>query len=326
MLQLTERDINIIKDIHKVKVLTIRQIRRLYFKEKTSYASRRMIMLKQNGYVQTKPLNNKNGRKETTCYYLTEKATRELELEASVAASRIMSGHLQDLRVQVNEIFVMIQTTNWPWIWLDSREIKKEMGLNRSSEIVGGIKIVENFANGGNTYGVYLISNNTSDKKINDIKFEINRNALTGLNRVIVFCETKDAFYRFGSEDLNTTSLIKLPFKFGLSILSFLGPKSKNISSLTKEILGTEPYEFTVVPYTNLAIDYEYEKYQFVDFLTNDLAKVNFVKIFGKQFTESSKCKILALVFDELYSEYEQVFRNSDYIKLLKIPHSLIIK
>lgn len=327
MLRLTERDCSLIKDLNRVKVLTIRQIKELYFKDKPKYAHRRLGMLKEAGYVQTKPLmeTKYKGRKITTCFYVTDKAVRELGLEASMQMSRIMEGHLQNLRVKVNDIFVMIQRSNWPWIWLDSREIKKQKGLNRSAEINGAIKLVDNFSN-DITYAVYCLPEKISDKKIYEIKYEINRHSISGFNHVIVFCETKDVFDRFGNEELNTTSLLKLPFKFGLDLLSFLGPKNENISIITNYMLRSEPFKSSVSPYTNQEIYYEGQRYQFVEFLTNDLARINFVKTYGKQFTENGKNGILALVFDSLYQDYEKFFKELNFIRLIKVPHNLIYK
>ncbi|NLZ95549.1 MAG: hypothetical protein GX921_06985 [Bacteroidales bacterium] len=332
--EMTPRDLEILSHLYKVKVMSINQIHRLYFPNSSKYASKRMNHLRKLGYVTTKAKVVGKGRKETSCYYVTDKGIREVGIETTVPASTMLLGKLQDYRLKVSELFVNISLSPWSdWYWLDSKEVKKEFKLNRSTNISGGLQEIntERKERGKMpTYGVYVITNHASENKIKEIRREIENISKGPLNKFIIFCEgneegtRNDNYTLFGVDKLEAVSLMKVPYRLGLKLIPLLGPRKEGIRLITKEVLNTYPVKSdTITPFADQAITVNNEEYYFVELLTNDLATRYFLKEYAQEVTDK---KILALVFEHQVQEYKDAFRNNTNIHLCPVSPNLIDK
>jgi DNA-binding PadR family transcriptional regulator len=111
-LELTERDKDVMKGIAKTKLLTVDQIKRLYF-NLSDHVYRRMKQLEKAGFVTSRPhVERKTGRKIGTCYYLTEMGFNLIGQE-HYNPRLLIEPRKHDYRVKVSEIFTQLTPIGW---------------------------------------------------------------------------------------------------------------------------------------------------------------------------------------------------------------------
>jgi hypothetical protein len=198
-LQIQERDLHILADLFKLRVLSTSQIRHLHFRGTEWYVYKRLDHLRTEGYVQHLPSHMKEKNVSVkNCHYITDKGIRLLvdrgiiEPNNNRRAAKFLEPHLQRHLLDLNEIYIQIRGTSWEW--LNSVEIKTCYNLNRGNKIHGGLRL------SGVDYAVYLLHENTTAEQVLGIYEEIKHNREESfLYRTIIFCKSPEAKARFGS-------------------------------------------------------------------------------------------------------------------------------
>jgi hypothetical protein len=225
---LTERDLEILLSIYKYRTLTTRQLKTLFFEDVKGYHYRRIYLLKKEGYLgKTEPIV-KQGRKYTSCYFVTEKAIKLLYDKGLI--DKIKSA--RDLRidgirlvylVDVNEVYVQLK--KYGWDMLDSRETKEKLNINRNNLIQGML-----YHDEGEKYGLYVLSNDPQDITVQRLMTEI-KELRSEFETVIVLAKTQDGYGDFTEKLKQMMPQIRvdvkvMPYDIGLLVLKAIGKPS----------------------------------------------------------------------------------------------------
>lgn len=160
IIKLKDRDKKLLRELYDLRILSAKQIVRLYHGN-SHYGYNRIRGLQDIGdYLGSRPLTL--GRKKITQYYfVTEKAIRELEIEnpRQMTKKQIKDKYLVERQLSINEVYITLmqqQQNGGVDIWKgeERREAKKSYGFNPNDLIAGVLTNKEN----GRKYGICLSS------------------------------------------------------------------------------------------------------------------------------------------------------------------------
>lgn len=304
---LNARDFNMLSDIGKCRLLTINQIRRLYFSDTKWYVYRRLHVLRDHGLITTRPLMGSHG-KEGTCIYLTEKGAREVGLDPSFARNHIIT-HLQQWRVRLSEIYVQLKPLGWDW--KDSREVKAQYDLKRK-DTFGGLLIRPD----GERFFVYLTGPSPQPETIAGIKGEIARNlsAATDIRNVIIFTPHREALRLLETKPMGAKSLFLLKHPEDITTLAEL---TDPFSIINVPELPLDDRSFTLVheTFAQMLVRKGERKHYLTELLTRDQAKIYHLERYSyERATQNNKRGVIILVNkDDLTLYREEIFSRKVY-------------
>ncbi|ALP37986.1 hypothetical protein ASL14_19130 [Paenibacillus sp. IHB B 3084] len=168
----TERDVNILYELYKVREMTKQQIVQSYFEGNLKYGNRRLYMLRDEGLVTSGVHggNGQGGKRVRTAYYrLTERGLELLRKKGVVEESKYRARDLE-LTVQqrqyiidANELHIRLPDV----IYMDSRAIKRKYNLNRGNLTVGG------FNNEKGDFMIFILNGDAKEQTLQKILMEI---------------------------------------------------------------------------------------------------------------------------------------------------------
>lgn len=305
---LTKRDLILLHDIQRLRTLTSRQIKRLYFNDSSTGANR-ISKLKRAGLIKPNKVI-RNGHKADTCYYITAAGMRAIGGKSDRAKKNYdhifrhkdekSSLKLQDYYIMRSEIYAALSPE---WYWEDSREVKAQHTLNWNTYIAGALH------SGENVYSVYLLSQNPEDQTLKKTQDEIFYNfAANRFSRTIILCENEEtvdkiiAGYRPGP-------IFVLPYELGLKMLAVNEPPY----SILARIYGEHP---TYKPTRRYAL---YDtmlngEYCLVNqLLYNNLETISAMKYYTREIYAQERLKLIVLAEKTRLSYYTQMFDQYNY-------------
>lgn len=309
----TERDLNILKDLYDYRTLTTRQVLANYF-DKPAYCYQRMHLLRKDGLINSRPLVGVFGQKQTSCYFITDKGIRLLLREGMIeepvrkAKNIAVKGpHLRYV-TEVNEIY--LQLRDHGWLMMSGREVKRKYRLNRSSLIQGMIIDKDK-----ECYGVYLVSDNPVEQTVSKIVTEIGNSRIPSH---IVFCKGKNGYemIRERADRMNVFvggSLNILPFSNGVRIL-----KSLRSASCIVNLYGRYGEVSRVnegrMPYKHV-IQHKGEEKYVTQLLTGDLMTHFSLSKYNHDMYKRERKGILVLAWAAQRKEIEKLFQSYPHIE-----------
>jgi len=178
--RLTERDINILREVYNYQAVKARDLSLKYFG--SDYGLERLRRLCDRDYLYRVFTTATNGRKDKSVYQITDKAIDELYRRglATVRRARDMRVSGYDLlsRLAISELFISLPG----WKITNSRDAKPRLGLPKNSLLISSGISPE-----GKEYAIYYLTEQAKQSTIDKIVYELGRHA------VIVLYKTQEA-------------------------------------------------------------------------------------------------------------------------------------
>lgn len=316
----TDRDTNILFDLYNYRALTIEQINKLHFNDRSnmSYTYLRLHMLRQAGLITSKPKVNHKGKKTAAVYMLATKGIQRLKELKLIEDKRINAtdlhpdySHMHYL-LDANEIYTQLSGA---WQVLDSRETKRRYHLNRGN-MISGLLINSD----SKEFGYYIIQQKPDERTLIKILKEIQ---IINIENILVFCKSQEAYSRFVNKlnELGITTagtLGVLPYPYGITIL-------KQIKS-EHDIVNTITNHGKIIPIKSKHIFASYtllmknEELYVTNMLYNDqMALYSLYNYYGiDQYKREGK-KVLIITWKGYEAEYKKVFARYPHIEIIAI-------
>lgn len=157
--------LEMLRDIHRMRALTIGQIAEVFFGGRKPYVYKKLRLLKKEGLISDMPHSEKDGRIIEKLYYVTETGMDLLEREGCLVGERRPQRFNKpkkekiDYLVLTNDIYVLLKQHGIYMI--DSRQWKKDQGIDRNTMVRGGIVLDDR-----KPYGLYAFFNETGEKGV----------------------------------------------------------------------------------------------------------------------------------------------------------------
>lgn len=305
-------DLAILHDLYRYRMLTTRHILKKHFNG-GSYGYRKIYILKNSGYITSFPLTNR-GRKETSCYRITDRGIRILQDEG-IVTENVRAADLQVSRERLtylNDInTLMVELTSFGWQMKDSREVKQTYNLDRRS-LIQGLLISPD----GTEYGLYLIAGEAEERTIVRALNEIDQPVIPNH---IVFVKSMQSYNSFikirEQNNVINQSIHLLTFSdYSLHVLQRLPTKNHFVNLFTNYFASVKD---SANPNFDYVVQYEGEEKYLVNLMTNDLMRIFRVKKFYTvdRYRQDGKKVIIASPL-----ELESEFKHYPHISVLSLP------
>lgn len=198
--QLSDKKINILKDLYHYRAMTTEQIKSKYFPNSKQYVNKVLHELRRDNFISSKTLSgSRKNKKGLSYHYLTEPG-----LECLGRHHISVDGHVQNLYVKpsqlnyillANELVVHLEKSGWE-IW-DSRRFKKQYNLDSRMNILGLL-----IAPDGRRYGFYVMEDGILSTTLGRIHAEI-RDFYPKIKNYIIFSKGAASYNEFVNKALN---------------------------------------------------------------------------------------------------------------------------
>lgn len=280
--ELTERDVELLKMLAEHIAIRTDNVGRLYQTEK--YHTARLKKLKDAKYIKNNygyVLLGIEGERYLKSIGITPKSKPPSK-----------SNYLERVKQRSDLYFDFLGS---PWRFIDGRELKKQYGsIDRSSMFIG-------LLSGWTEYMVYFLTKYYDKKQIENMKHEISNLYKLGIYRAVIFYRDRKERERYGSEALGIKEQLALPYPAGVELLKKHGEKDI-IRAAAEKVYGVlkEP--------AWKEADFEAEGKQIMVLILNDIEKKakirNYLDLTAFRHTGRQKIEILCL------EEQEEVFRE----------------
>lgn len=167
----TERDVQILHELYKVREMTKQQILQRFFEKNEKYGSRRLYIMRDAGLVvsEVHGYGSKEKRVRAAYYRLTELGIKLLREKDVVQETNYRARDLEltvqqrQYIVDANELHLRIPAVEY----LDSRSIKQEYRLNRGNLTVGGFRTDQG------DYMIFILHDLATDQTLLKVETEI---------------------------------------------------------------------------------------------------------------------------------------------------------
>ncbi|SHF16128.1 hypothetical protein SAMN02745133_01965 [Desulforamulus putei DSM 12395] len=278
----TENDLRILRLFGKYSVLSTNALSEIITDVSKNYVKKRTYQLIERGYIKRDGYN----------LTLTIKGAREIGLD-SVPVVKEYNVHK---KIAVNEALISLSEHLNVY---SSKEIKELCLIPTTFRIGGGVEK-------DGIYAVYALPKKTTQKLVKDIKNEINKLRHYNIKKAIVFCPSKESYDAFDPDNPceGIDELLLLPYPLGIDWFV----RKDNLCEIIKEPL--KPADRTFADY--IAGNNTYFSY----LVTNDIVKINRIKLFYDQVIQYEKSKsITAVILKDQQSHFRKIFKNYPELK-----------
>lgn len=311
-LTLTVRDEKILRDIYRFRTMTVRQIKEVHFKTAKWSAYKRMKQLERFGYVMSKPLVV-DGRKVSTCYYVTDMALRELGLSVTVPMRKILEPRKQSYRVAVSQIYVALHGF---YQFIDSRQTKYVYHLPKNAQVNGILKI------GGVDWAVYLFKLDPEPLTVSMIFRELEVIQHAGLDHAVIFYQSPGTREAVGMDHRGMSGLRVMPYPLGLEVLKKLSSPRALLATPNLDLSGCRVEE-AHEPFADLLVHQGKRIHYVTELLTGDLSKVYHLRNYTRDQAEARRRGVQVLVPEDDIFHYRAIFSPGyGHVKLVPVPRS----
>jgi len=330
--ELVERDKEVMNGIAKTKLLTIDQIKRLYFNS-GNHAYRRMKQLEKVGFVTSRPhVERKTGRKIGVCYYLTDMGFNLIGIEHH-NPRKLIEPRKHDYRVKVSEIFTQLTTAGWEF--KGSVEAKEENNLNRNTKLACMISRENlNVYTGKEEYSVYLMSENPMQDSVTKVKAEIEKNEKEIKSTIVLHLgEGINVEYKDESgqrtewtKHLGMYRLYMMQYEKGLKMLKLMAdpnylvkpPFMDAMQELRIKYLGPENNTFS-----EHVVEYSGRKCYLVEMASNNLTTVYHLRQYSKSDALAKDRMVAILALESELDYWKGLFPKQQYPHMEVLPIKL---
>lgn len=279
---ITENDLRILELLGKYSVLTTNILSEIIADVSKHYIKKRTYQLIERGYIK------RNGYS----LMLTIKGARKIGMN-SVPVVKDYNTHK---KLAANEALISLSEHLNVY---SSKEIKEHYLIPATFRVGGGVEKE-------GIYAVYALPKKPTQKLVKDIKIEINKLRDYNVKKAIVFCPTKESYDVFDPDRpcKGIDELLLLPYPLGIDWFV----RKDNLCEVIKEPL--KPADRTFADY--IAGNNTYFSY----LVTNDIVKINRIKLFYDHVIQYEKSKsITAVILKDQQSHFRQIFKDYPELK-----------
>lgn len=344
-LNVSDKELNVLKDLYNYRVLTTEQIKKKHFPNSKYYVDRALYRLRNRKIIASSIAKGSRGKgkKGYAVHRLTETGLECLArhgMSVSVHASKlyVRSNHMHYL-VMANDVMVDLTLAGWE-VW-DSRKVKREYGLDQKMNIAGLLINPE-----GKRFGYYVLDSAVMISTLGKIQAEIKDN-YSRLNNFIIFTKGPRAYEQFMEYSFNPPKKRVANRLIGQKPL-YTGFDLKVISSRTgRRLLQKYPTEsdwihalanhlgFEVISKSTLnhetrqsfptIVKYKGEEMYFVDTLDSDITQIRHIQNYSDHDFQWENRKLLMTSYNFL-RPYQRIEDNPFLIEKLELGLSDIAK
>ncbi|MBA4533813.1 hypothetical protein [Brevibacillus halotolerans] len=321
---LTQRDLELLLGLHKMRTLTIKQIHDTYFSNNgKGYTYLRLHQLKMAGLVECWPLVNEAGRKNGACYCNTDKAIKILIEREWIDPNGLQnntiirkssknrpSKKIRQSIIERNGIFLALENVGWEYI--EQRDYKRIRGLNRGSVIKGGIKSID-----GKEYALYILEKKPREYTLEKLIFELKNSTL---KNIVILMKGKQFYNQIvNDKQIVNEELNILPFKIGVKILK----RFPSEASLVK--LFTSLGEVSTVRNRHMFGKYVVttntgEQKYICNYLFGDEMAIRFLKKYTWDRYELDGKKAMLFIWD---NQILELGKGYEHVEIVQIPFDI---
>lgn len=193
-MKLSDKEFSILSNLHKYRVMTTNQIKKIHFNNQGSYVNKVLWKMRNKDLIKTQVLKNSRKGKRGYSYHRLSETGLECLAKHDMSVEDYSSLYARPKQVSyllmVSELVAELTSTDWE-IW-DSRKVKNEYNLDKRMNIQG-LAITPD----KKRYGLYMLTENSSKKTIGKIHSEINVNAPNLLHDYLIIGMGKNSFIDF---------------------------------------------------------------------------------------------------------------------------------
>lgn len=333
--RLSERDLNILKDLYNFRALTTEQIKRKYFPDTDHYVNKILYKLRKESFIISSTLRGSRDKRKGVSYHrLTETG-----LECLARHGVSVEGYAQNLYLkpaQLNYVLsandIMTDLTQSGWEALDSRGIKRRFNLDDRMNIHGLLIDPE-----GKQYGYYVLEEGITRANLGKMVAEI-RDSYAVVKNFIIFTKGSRSYNQFINFAMNPP-LKRVENQYITQHPLYTGHELKVINfNIGRQLYKTYPtqeqwldalsayYGFEVIKDRqsdkrqsfNTIIRYKGEEMYFVDLTDTDLTKIRAINTYTEHhYKQEDNRKILVANF--LKSQWDLIKDKEKYLERLVI-------
>ncbi|ALX47715.1 replication-relaxation family protein [Lentibacillus amyloliquefaciens] len=340
-------DIQILKYLYDYRALSTEQISE--FHDMTMpYTYRKLNILRNTGYIKSEPIRGyiKSQSRQGNYHRISETGIACLRkqgypVERRADDLRVRRFHLPFV-LSTNNILVKLEQVGWTV--QDSRDVKRQHNLNRSSNVQGIIT-----SPAGPAFTIYTFMHSTSAKNLEKIIREIDQHRSdvtiqTGQRHFDAY-----AFFARGQESYDQVvnrlldsraireceSLKVFPQTFGIEYLStFLASETELQKELENQYQNNLSFmpdntEFKGVGHPdglNQIVQYQDEEMYFINLLDTDLVKIKHIMQYRKDRYERNGRKVLVLTHPGLRPKHEELLQHVHHVDFLDVSTDFMNK
>lgn len=333
--EIQERDLAILYDLYRYRVLTTDQIKRKYFSDSKYYVNRKLNMLRNSGWISTFSVSRNDGRKGRAHHRLTDRGINVLKVHGysikRKAFDLLVTDESLPYLIEANNI--MVELSPHDWKMRDSRETKERYNMNRGDQMHGTL-----LSPNGTEYGFFVLEKGTLDKNMAKVVQEIWATS-EGLTHFIIFAKGMDSIRHFVERSreqklVTSGSLCVMDLAFGIE---YLQSRLSDKRSFKRIFQDERAPVYWLGPSTKRRFEciarYQEEEVYFVNLLDTDLMKVEAIHNYlgdlprMQRFGEKPR-RVLVLTTPELKSLHEELLEEllgeSPYIGYLELSRKQI--
>lgn len=195
--RVTERDVALLSDLYRYRLLTTDQIRRRHFPGSRSYVDQKLHAMRNSRMISSFTLRgsrSREGKKGITCHRITDTGITCLRRQGIAVEGKAyrlkVSAYTIPYVLAANDL--MVELTPHGWRFQDSRSVKRQFNLNQGDYIHGMLTDPE-----GKGYGLYILEEGTLPQNLGKIISEIRDAKHPGLQNFLLFAKGADSYYSF---------------------------------------------------------------------------------------------------------------------------------
>lgn len=332
--EIQKRDLDILYDLYRYRVLTTEQIRRKYFPDSKYYVNRKLNMLRNSGWITTYSVPRNDGRKGRAHHRLTDRGITLLRKKGfsvvyNADALRV-SNELLIYLYEANNI--MVELSPYGWEMRDSRETKERYNMNRGDQVQGTL-----LSPNGTEYGFFVLEKGTLEKNMAKVVQEIRATSEggAGLTHFMIFAKGESSIRHFierAQEKQLATGGSLCIMDYGLGI-EYLQSRLSDKHSFKRIFQDEQSPIRWLAPSTKRRFEciarYQEEEVYFVNLLDTDLMKVEAIQNYLGDITRMQRFgerahRVLVLTESKLKKLHAELLGESPYISYLELSRKQI--
>lgn len=314
--RITERDLRILYDLYRFKVMSGEQLRRLYFGDHVAYTYRKLYIMKNSGWIGSRKIVREmsDGGRIGAIYYITDRGLRVLREHGVIDDERVEAKDLRIKKENVGsyldfgDLYMELRKSGYTFI--DSRQLKKKYNMERGDLYKGAI-----IDRDSNEYFVYIIRDRARESTLKRILGEVGKSSseapswrnlilFRGMNSYDEFLELLDSHV--------VTSACLMPYGFAIKYLKNYQGEQHFVKIITKygEVRENEDHLKSVYPYI---IKSEGREKYVANLMMNDLA------LLDRMNRERTDREVMLFTHEIFSYDIEERLQGNRWVEIIEI-------
>lgn len=341
----SEKELNVLRDLYHYRLLTTEQIKMKHFSDSKYYVDRALYRLRNRKIIMSSVYKGSRGKgkKGHTVHRLTETgleclARHGMSVEVQSSELYVRPNQMHYLTM-ANDVMVDLTLAGWE-VW-DSRKVKREYNLDKKMNISGLLINPE-----GKRFGYYTLDSAVTIQTLGKIQAEIKDN-YPRINNFIIFTKGQRSYEQFMEYSFNPPNkrvanrlieqkpiytgydLKVVSSRTGRRLLQKYPSKSEWTHALANhldfEVISETLAENETRQSFPTVVKYKGEEMYFVDLLDSDITQIRHIQNYSNHDHQWEQRKLLVTSYNFL-KDYQRIEDNPFLVKKLDMNLSDIAK